>query len=123
MIKLDRSQTSLTFCNFYISIQKIIPSFLLSPFTLSDCQKYEQRRRKGSWQKDLGVAPRLYDEVVAEKLEKVNNKPDGDLIFRYVDDESFHVKQGLLREYQETSQVEPSADFTFKSAEIKALPG
>ena len=121
MIKLDKSQTFLTFWNFYISIQKLIPSFLFSPFTLSDCQKYEQRRRKGSWQKDLSVAPRLYDEVVAEKLEKVNNKPD--LIIRYVDDESFHVKQGLLREDQETSQVEPSADFTFKSAEIKALLG
>ena len=68
------------------------------------------------------VIMNIHNVVVAEMLETVNNKPD--LTFRYVDDkERFHVKQGLLREDQETSQVEPLADFTFKSAEIKALPG
>ena len=94
---------------------------------MSDCQKYKQRRRKGSWQKALWQ-PQLYgkiyhqqarapigarasrvgcrfirnihDKVVAEMLEKVNNKPD--LAFRYVEDERFHVK-GIKPDFKSLS--------------------
>ena len=46
------------------------------------------------------VIMNIHDEVVTEKLEKVNNSPD--LAFRYVDDERFHVK-GIKPDFKSLS--------------------